>query len=141
MVVFWALLSDQSATIQIAAIVALSVLGWFCTDQLVRGEGVAAEVSSSALGSATRGAKLHDPGWIVIDEWAGIWITLIRLPNYSLTTLALAFALFRLFDIWKPFPLKLLERAPGGLGIMADDIGAGILARGVLAIALTFVLA
>ncbi len=69
-----------------------------------------------------------DPGAIVIDEIAGAWVTLIAVTPTPLHLL-LGFALFRLFDITKPFPCKWAERRfRGGLGVMADDIVAGVYA-------------
>jgi phosphatidylglycerophosphatase A len=71
-----------------------------------------------------------DPGFVVIDEVAGQWITLLLCPvdwRYA----ALAFVLFRLFDITKPFPIRRIEQLPGGWGIVLDDVGAGLYAWGV----------
>jgi phosphatidylglycerophosphatase A len=72
-----------------------------------------------------------DPGRIVIDEVCGQLIALAFLP-FNWLAVALSFALFRFFDIIKPWPIRKLERLPGGWGIMADDVGAG-LAAAVLA--------
>jgi phosphatidylglycerophosphatase A len=72
-------------------------------------------------------AKLgvHDHGGIVWDEFAGLWLALFGLPQ-GLWWPLLGFALFRLFDIAKPFPISWLDRhIKGGLGIMVDDIVAG----------------
>lgn len=69
----------------------------------------------------------EDPGFVVIDEVAGQIIALIGAPlswNYLLA----GFILFRSFDILKPFPLRRLEKLPGGTGIMMDDVGAGLYA-------------
>ncbi len=74
----------------------------------------------------------EDPGWIVIDEGAGMALALAALPGASLLGVALAFALFRLFDIWKPGPVGWAERLPGPVGVMADDMVAGMLAGCVL---------
>jgi phosphatidylglycerophosphatase A len=64
---------------------------------------------------------------VVIDEVAGQWIALIGIrADWEHALLALA--LFRLFDIWKPWPVRRLERLPGGTGIMLDDVAAGALA-------------
>lgn len=83
----------------------------------------------------TRGIK--DPGYVVSDEIAGymlgvVWFTL------GWPVLCAGFVLFRFFDILKPFPLKRLERAPGGWGVMLDDLGAGIYSAGGLLV-LSFV--
>jgi phosphatidylglycerophosphatase A len=69
----------------------------------------------------------EDPGHVVIDEVAGQWIALAACPLES-RHVVLAFALFRLFDIVKPWPARQLERLHGGLGIMMDDVAAGIYA-------------
>jgi phosphatidylglycerophosphatase A len=73
-------------------------------------------------------SQLHreDPGSVVIDEVAGQWLTLAGATALNWKSLLIGFALFRLFDIWKPFPVNRLERLPGGLGIMADDLAAGV---------------
>lgn len=68
-----------------------------------------------------------DPGECVIDELAGQWIACMAAP-LSLPGFALAFAAFRLFDIWKPWPISAAEEARGGLGVMADDLVAGLFA-------------
>ena len=69
----------------------------------------------------------EDPGHVVIDEVAGQWIALAACP-VEIRHLLLAFGLFRLFDIVKPWPARQLERLHGGLGIMMDDVAAGIYA-------------
>jgi phosphatidylglycerophosphatase A len=76
-----------------------------------------------------------DPGQVVIDEVAGMLITLFFIPVGWAGAL-LAFLLFRLADIVKPFPANRLERLPGGAGIMADDLMAGIYANVVLRLCL-----
>jgi phosphatidylglycerophosphatase A len=74
-----------------------------------------------------REAGREDPGFVVIDEVAGQWIALIGVrPDWRHAVLALL--LFRLFDIWKPWPIRRLEQLPEGTGIMLDDVAAGILA-------------
>ena len=66
-----------------------------------------------------------DPHHIVWDEFVGMWVTCLFLPK-GYFFLGMAFIAFRLFDVVKPFPIRRLERLPAGLGIMADDILAGI---------------
>jgi len=84
---------------------------------------------------AARESGRKDPGFVVIDEVAGQWIALIGIrPDWPHAVLALL--LFRLFDIWKPWPIRRLEQLPEGTGIMLDDVAAG-----ALALALGFVLA
>ena len=73
-----------------------------------------------------------DPGWVVIDEVAGQWITLLGLVHLSWAGAALAFALFRLLDIAKPGPIGWADRQNSPLGIMGDDVIAGILGAVVL---------
>ncbi len=67
----------------------------------------------------------EDPGEVVIDEFIGQWIGLLLVPAHWGFWLA-AFLLFRIFDIWKPLWIDSVQRWPGGWGIMADDILAGI---------------
>ena len=74
-----------------------------------------------------REANREDPGFVVIDEVAGQWIALIAMPP-DWKHAALGLVLFRLFDIWKPWPVRRLEELPGGTGIMLDDVAAGVLA-------------
>jgi phosphatidylglycerophosphatase A len=69
----------------------------------------------------------QDPGHVVIDEVAGQLTALILIPA-EIWHVVLAFALFRFFDILKPPPIRQLERLHGGLGIMVDDVGAGVYA-------------
>lgn len=72
-----------------------------------------------------------DPGIVVIDEVAGIWATLLFLP-WSPALALLGFLLFRLLDMVKPYPARQFEALPDGLGIMADDLMAGIYANLIL---------
>jgi phosphatidylglycerophosphatase A len=108
-------------------------------------------------------AGIPDPQYVVIDEVAGMFLTLVLgiaplgPPTHLLPTenaslfalysglsllnwkyLLLGFVLFRLFDIWKPFPVRQLEKLPRGWGIMADDWMAGIYAAILLRVALHF---
>jgi phosphatidylglycerophosphatase A len=73
-----------------------------------------------------------DPGWVVIDEFAGQWITLLALTRPTTPGLIVAFLLFRLFDITKLGPVGWADRRHGAFGIMADDVIAGIIAAIVL---------
>ncbi len=73
-----------------------------------------------------------DPQWIVIDEVVGLWITLSVVP-LNVIWYALGFGLFRLFDIYKPWPVSWADQhVPGALGIMLDDVLAGLYAAGIL---------
>ncbi len=67
-----------------------------------------------------------DPQIVVVDEVVGQWMTLAGATALNWKSWLLAFVLFRLFDIWKPPPVRQLERLPGGLGIVADDAMAGV---------------
>lgn len=82
-----------------------------------------------------------DPGPIVFDEAAALPLVLLVVPPAARTPamLAAAFALFRLFDITKPFPCRRLEALPAGLGIMADDQAAAVWAAACLALVRWFV--
>lgn len=76
----------------------------------------------------------NDPAEVVIDEVAGQWLTILVMAMFasfhdSVINYGLAFAAFRLFDIWKPFPIAFLERRlDDGLGIMVDDLAAALYA-------------
>ena len=85
---------------------------------------------------AERQIKEKDPGCIVIDEIAGMMVTLLGLPFDPLTVVA-GFLIFRILDIFKPFPARLLEKTiPGGAGVVLDDIAAGIWGNLVLRVIL-----
>ena len=85
----------------------------------------------------SRASGLKDPQWVVIDEVAGQLITLIAVP-ISWKSLLLGIILFRGFDIVKPPPLHRLEQLPEGVGIVLDDVGAGLYALAVMQIVLHF---
>lgn len=81
----------------------------------------------------------EDPGCIVIDEMAGMMVTLIGLP-FNLFTAVAGFVVFRLLDILKPFPVRILERQlPGGIGVVMDDVAAGIMGNIILRIVLLLI--
>ena len=83
-------------------------------------------VGSLAAGEAEKILDNRDPGVVVIDEIVGILIAMTAVPMTPLT-MALGFTLFRIFDIAKPFPVNFFDqRFHGGLGIMLDDVVAGI---------------
>jgi len=94
-------------------------------------------VGGWAAGRAERLLGRKDPGAVVIDEIAGMFLSALALPR-SLGVLLVAFLLFRLFDILKPFPIRQSQMLSRGLGIMLDDLIAGtytlVLLRGVLAL-------
>ena len=87
-------------------------------------------VTMAGIWAATRAERLvrkKDPSIVVIDEVAGQMIALLSGPFWIHTwwSIFTAFLLFRAFDIWKPYPVRHLERLESGLGIMADDVLAG----------------
>ena len=91
-----------------------------------------------ATSAATLTAKIvgrKDPSIVVVDEVIGQWITLAGARAFNWKSWLLAFLLFRLFDIWKPAPVRQLEALPGGLGINADDAMAGVYGALVLFLA------
>jgi phosphatidylglycerophosphatase A len=110
----WLLFADLPILSYIALIVVTSLVGiWLC-------------------GQTSKDLGVHDHGGIVWDEFVGLWITYIALPEGWLWVL-FGFLLFRLFDIWKPWPIGWADsKVSGGLGIMLDDILAGFMALGVL---------
>ena len=82
-------------------------------------------VGTWSASAAERHYRREDPGEIVVDEVAGMMLTLFWVPSGWLPFL-IGFLAFRFFDIVKPFPAKLAERLPGGWGVMADDLVAGL---------------
>ncbi len=80
-------------------------------------------------------AAADDPGWVVIDEVAGQWITLLALPRPAALWLLAGFVLFRLLDITKPGPVGWADRRHDPLGVMLDDVIAGGIGAALLLIA------
>jgi phosphatidylglycerophosphatase A len=129
---------------------------WFGAGYVPKGPGTAGSIAALicaapwpqhilwlALGSiipAIWAADVHakaknskDPQEVVVDEVIGQWIALAGATHLTtITPWLIAFALFRLFDIWKPFPVRHLEKLPGGIGIVMDDVMAGIYAALVM---------
>ena len=106
------------------------LLAWLTLDMgLPLQLGVAAAISLSGIwicGESARRIGVHDHGGIVWDEIAAIYAVLLLVPATIPWWLA-GFALFRLFDIWKPWPIRDLDhRLQGGLGIMLDDVVAAL---------------
>ena len=96
---------------------------------------LAAAMMPAAIWSATVTANesgSQDPRKVVIDEVVGQWLTLAGAVHLNWKSWLAAFVLFRAFDIVKPFPVRRLERLHGGMGIVADDLGAGLYAALVL---------
>ena len=81
---------------------------------------------------------VHDHSGIVWDEFAGYFVTMIAAPS-GWVWIIIGFALFRLFDIWKPWPISVLDKqVHGGLGIMVDDILAGVFSFAILQLIVLF---
>lgn len=80
----------------------------------------------------------HDPKKVVIDEMVGFWISVV-LIKFSWFNFIVAFALFRLYDIFKPLGIRKAEKLKGGTGVMADDIVAGIYANVTLRLIIYFI--
>ncbi len=115
------------------------VIGWPIAVIGGRGYLLLAGIVVAAIGAwaselYVRDMKEPDPSECVIDEVCGQWIALAFAP-VSWVAYVVAFVLFRVFDIVKPWPISRLERLPGGLGVMADDLGAAV-ATGILVAAL-----
>ena len=104
---WWLLLRSLPLAWYVAIVVAGFVLGvWAC-------------------GIAGKRLGVHDHGALVWDEVIGMWITLLAAPH-SWWWMLVGFVLFRLFDIWKPWPVRVADRrVHGGLGVMLDDVLAG----------------
>ncbi|MDT5268188.1 MAG: phosphatidylglycerophosphatase [Acidobacteriota bacterium] len=99
-------------------------------------------VSLAGMWAASRAEKLlgkKDPGAVVVDEVAGQLITFLFVPWLTTWTwsVVVGFVAFRVFDIWKPYPVRRLEGLGGGLGIMADDMLAGFYAATVMSLLVT----
>tara|TARA_B100001939_G_scaffold331712_3_gene330038 strand:- start:37009 stop:37497 length:489 start_codon:yes stop_codon:yes gene_type:complete len=86
-----------------------------------------------AAGKYMQLSGTQDPGEVVIDEVAGVWITCLALPlSPEIKDYVLAFILFRLFDILKPWPIRIFDRRHSAFGVMMDDVVAGIMAAAIL---------
>jgi phosphatidylglycerophosphatase A len=110
LVVYWLVHSSTSVVPELAVILVICIAGvWSGT------------VAERVFGTT-------DPGAGVIDEVAGMLVTLVGLP-FDAWTIGIGFFLFRLFDVIKPFPAGRFERLPGGLGMVADDVMAGVYAN------------
>lgn len=114
--IYFFLLQHLSLPVYLAVVASLAVAGvWWC-------------------GRAARLLGVADHPGIVWDEMVGFWLTMAAAPApVGAAWMAAGFILFRLFDIWKPWPIRLIERRlPAGLGIMGDDVMAAIYAGAVL---------
>jgi phosphatidylglycerophosphatase A len=97
---------------------------------LAIGNAIALVLGVPAATIVERESGRTDPGFVVIDEVIGQWFALLGSPADWRHGL-IALVLFRIFDITKPFPVRRLERLPGGWGIVFDDVAAGLYALGV----------
>lgn len=110
----WVIMDAGGPVSLLAAALACFAVGWWASSVYVRRTGA------------------EDPSEVVIDEVAGQWLVLLAAPLDPLSYL-MGFALFRAFDIWKPWPVGWADRRiGGGLGIMVDDILAGLYGLGLL---------
>lgn len=73
-----------------------------------------------------RHQNIKDPKWFVMDEAAGMWLSLMLLPKGNIWVVLIAFVMFRIFDIWKPWLIRKAEKVPGATGIMLDDVMAAV---------------
>jgi phosphatidylglycerophosphatase A len=113
----------------LAGVLIAAAMHWYC------GAGRLALLAATlvlllpAIWASTRTARIvakPDPGIVVVDEVLGQWTTLLGVVVFNWKSLLAGFLLFRLFDIWKPWPVRQFEKLPGGTGIVADDLAAGI---------------
>lgn len=120
------------------------LLVWWLTLPMGRGLQVlllvlAAVPAALACGACARRAGREDPSFVVLDEVLGMYLALLFLSP-SLTWVAAAFVLFRLLDIFKPWPVSLMEkRFTGGAAILLDDLLAGAIAALILTILQTVI--
>lgn len=109
-VLIYCLLPPMSVVVYVAFLVITSLVGVYLCDKTSKDLGV------------------HDHGGIVWDEFVGYWITMFLAPS-GWVWIILGFIFFRVFDIWKPWPIKWIDKeVHGGVGIMLDDVLAGIMA-------------
>jgi len=123
MLIWWALAARLPETLRLPVILTLIV--------------AATAIGIPAATLEARGCGKKDPSHVVIDEVAGQLVTLIAAPIAWKPLLA-GFVLFRAFDILKPPPIRALERLPEGIGIVVDDLGAGVYGLAALQLMLHF---
>jgi len=112
----------------IAALVASAATGW-PPGACIAFVAVFSLAAIPLCGRTARALGVHDHPAIVADEFAGLWLALVVAGSVTPAGIALAFAWFRVFDIAKPWPIGVLDRRlTGGLGIVADDLAAGVAA-------------
>lgn len=120
----------------VGSLLALPIWWWCLADlslvQQVLIVSVIAAASIWVVNRACRAAGVGDASAFVLDEFVGQWVALLAAPK-SLLVVGIGFALFRAFDIGKPWPVSWADRRlKGGLGVVADDLLAGLLAAAVL---------
>ena len=116
------------AALAVGVLTPASIYPWFIAVLAITASLVGPRLADRMIGD---GAD-KDPGRFVFDEAAGMWIAMLRLEKpEGWLTFAIAFALFRLFDITKLWPVGRLERVHGGMGVMLDDIAAGAIALAI----------
>jgi phosphatidylglycerophosphatase A len=113
----------------VAALVGAALLG--VSPWLLAAAAVAA-ILGGVWAIRAAGAGADDPGWVVIDEVAGQFITLLALPRPTLAGVAAGFLLFRVLDIAKPGPVGWADRRSGALAVMGDDVIAGAIGAALL---------
>lgn len=116
----------------LAALIPYAAVRW--AGSPIADVGAIAFVMAAGIWAATRSESLlggKDPGPVVIDEVAGMLITLAFLP-LSLVGVIVGFLIFRVSDVVKPWPAGAMERLPGGWGVMLDDAFAGLYAHAVM---------
>lgn len=87
----------------------------------------ACALAPAAARRVARMTRAEDPQCFVLDEAAGIWLSVLRPERPTLLTFALAFTVFRVLDIWKPWPIRRFESIGRGWGVLLDDVVAGVL--------------
>ncbi len=112
--VFWWLLFDLEIVSSLASQLGLIV--------------ITTVVGTVAVAVALRYEQAEDPQWIVVDEWAGLFVALYGIEPGRIGQVFAAFILFRIFDATKVGPVGWAERLPRQFGVMADDLVAGVLA-------------
>ena len=120
-----------------AIAVAAAIDYWFAPPPIAYAL-LAAALLLPAIAAAHRTAAIagrKDPGLVVVDEVLGQWLTLAGAVTLNWKSWLAAFFLFRLLDVWKPAPARRLEDLPGGAGIVADDLMAGLYGALVLLLA------
>ncbi len=121
LLVWWLIPGNSSFLISTTLVVLTTLLGFWAVNQIVND------------------GSEDDPGWIVIDEWIGLFCSLMIIVPSNHIDLLLAFIFFRIFDASKIWPVGWAEKFKGSLGIILDDIVAGILA-GIVVCGIRFVM-